>query len=185
MAADKPNEIVVTPEEATFWMDRWGYWCNRHGRFEHKKIIAYFHASIGRDAQGYFVSQINGGVREKVYFHYEDTALFVFDVIVEDGVVLMLNTGRRMPLDPAALFIRGDALYMRNRGELIKFNQASMLKISRHFELANDQCHLCLEGRRYPIPTEDDTALPDDASGSSKAEGVAKAPSPQGQGEAQ
>lgn len=185
MAAEKRNEIVVAPEEATFWMDRRGNWCNRHGRFAHKKIIAHFHAAIGRDARGYFVSQINGGVREKVYFHHADTALFVFDVIAADGVVLILNTGRRLPLDPTALFIRGDALYMRNGDELIKFNETSMLKISRHFERADGLCHLCLEGRRYPIPTEEDTVLPDDAFDPSKAEDGATNPLPDGEGEAQ
>ena len=155
MAAKELDEVVVGPEEATFWLDRRGYWCNRHGRFEHKKITAYFHASIGRDARGYFVSQINGDVREKVYFHHEDTALFVFDVKVGDDIVLVLNTGRRIPLDPAALFIRHDELYARNDDdEVIKFNESSMLKISRYLAYEQGACFLCFKGRRFSIPIE-------------------------------
>lgn len=156
MAAKERDEVVVGPEEATFWMDRRGYWCNRHGRFQHKKIIAYFHASIGRDAGGYFVSQINGDVREKVYFRHEDTALFVFDLKVADDIVLVLNTGRRMPLDPTALFIRHDELYARSdEGEVIKFNESSMVRISRYLTYEQDQCFLCFKGRRFSIPTEE------------------------------
>ena len=151
--ADKPlQEIVISPEEATFWLDRWGRWCNRHGPFEHPKIISYFNAAIARDEKGYFVAQVNGDIYEKVYFRHEDTALFVFDVLPEDDLTLVLNTGRRMALDPAALFIRNDALYFRNGPELIKFNEASMLKISRHFTITGDQCFLRFRGRSYAVP---------------------------------
>ena len=155
MAAEALKEIVVGPEEATFWLDRWGFWRNRHGRFEHKKIIAYFHASIGRDERGYFVSQINGDVREKVYFHHEDTALFVFDVKVNDAIVLVLNTGRRLPLDPAALFIRQDGLYVRDDDAVIKFNQSSMVKIGRYLTCEQDRTFLRFKGRRALIPVEE------------------------------
>ncbi|MDJ0803659.1 MAG: MFS transporter permease, partial [Desulfobacterales bacterium] len=74
------KEIVIPKDQAVFWLDRHGFWRNRHGRFERPRIIAKFHAAIGRDAQGYYLSQTNGDVREKIYFPYEDTALFVFDV---------------------------------------------------------------------------------------------------------
>ena len=166
MAAEAPKEIVVGPQEATFWLDRWGYWCNRHGRFEHKKIIAYFHASIGRDARGYFVSQVNGDVCEKVYFHHEDTALFVFDVKVHDAIMLALNTGRRLSLDPAALFIRQDGLYVRDGDEVIKFNQSSMVKISRYLTTDQDRTFLNFKGRRVLIPVEEGGAGDADPAGS-------------------
>jgi hypothetical protein len=146
------REIVVPAEEATFWMDRWGNWCNRHGRFEHRKIIAYFNAAIMRDEQGYFVSQINGNVREKVYFRYEETALFVFDVQPGEALKLVLNTGREVGLKPGMLFIRNDHLYAREGDELIKFNEGSMLKISHFFDDAQDQCFLDYKGQRTAIP---------------------------------
>lgn len=154
MTADERKETVVSREDATFWMDRWGYWCNVHGRFEHKKISDYFHAAIARDAQGYFVSQVNGNILEKVYFRYEDTALFVIDVISGDGLTLVLNTRRQITLDPAALIICNDYLYLRNDGELIKFNETSMLKISRFFEHEDNTCFMMVRGRRIPIPEE-------------------------------
>jgi hypothetical protein len=158
MTADELKEIIVPREEATFWLDNWGYWCNAHGRFEHKKIIDYFHAAIARDAQGYYVSQINGDLREKVYFRYEDTALFVFGVLTEDGITLVLNTRRQIKLDPAALFIRNDYLYVRENKELIKFNEPSMLKISRLFEHDGDICYITIKGERWAIPEMDDEA---------------------------
>jgi hypothetical protein len=156
MAQDGMREIVIPADEATFWMDRSGYWCNRHGRFEHKKIIAHFHASIGRDTGGYFVSQMNGDVYEKVYFRYEDTPLFVFDVRPGDAIVLVLNTGRRMVLDPETLFIRRDHLYARDGAELIKFNENSMLKMSRYLEHDGGQSFLRFKGERRVIPAMDD-----------------------------
>ena len=156
MAAKALPEVIVPADKATFWMDRWGNWCNRHGRFEHRKIIAYFNAAIARDEQGYFVSQINGEVSEKVYFRYEETALFVFDVQLKDGMTLVLNTGRQVDLDPGMLFICNDHLYAREGGELIKFNEASMLKISRFFEHAGDEFYLTYKGQRAAIPVMDD-----------------------------
>lgn len=155
MAEKGLREIVVPAEEATFWMDRAGYWCNRHGRLEHKKIIAHFHASIGRDADGYFVSQVNGDVLEKVYFRYEDTALFVVDVLPGETIVLVLNTGRRIVLDPKTLFICKDHLYARDGAELIKFNGNSMLKMSRFLVVEDSQCFLRLGGERHPIPARE------------------------------
>ena len=146
------REIVIPPEEATFWLDCWGRWCNKHGRFEHRKIIDYFHAAIGRDEEGYYVSQVNGDVVEKVYFRYEDTALFVFDVLLEEEKALVLNTGRRIVFDPETLFIRNDYLYLRHGGDLIKFNESSMLKIGRLFEDAGEQCFLRYKGRQVVIP---------------------------------
>jgi len=161
MAADELKEIIVSREDATFWLDRWGYWCNAHGRFEHKKIIDHFHAAIAWDEQGYYVSQVNGDFREKVYFRYEDTALFVFDVLTGDGITLVLNTRRQMELNPGALFIRNDYLYLRNDKALIKFNELSMLKISRLFEHDGDTCFITIKGERTAIPAMDDEALPE------------------------
>lgn len=158
MAVDELKEIVVSPEEATFWLDRWGYWCNAHGRFKHKKIIDYFHAAIARDEKGYFVAQVNGDCREKVYFRYEDTALFVFDIRLDDGPTLVLNTRRHVMLDPDALFIRNDYLYMRQGDDLIKFNERSMLKISTLFEHDGDTCFITIGGERKAIPDRDAAA---------------------------
>ncbi len=161
MNAEVVTELVIAPEDAVFWMDRWGHWCNAHGRFQHKKIIDYFHAAIARDEQGYYVSQINGKVLEKVYFRYEDTALFVFDVLTENGMTLVLNTRQHLTLDPESLFIRDDCLYVRNGDEVIKFNQSSMLKISRFFTHEEGGCFLTMQGKQTAIPQHDNVTLPD------------------------
>ena len=109
----KTKIVEIPKEEAVFWLDRHGYWHNEHGRFEHKKIIAYFHACIRRDEKGYFLSQMIDGVQEKVYFPYEDTALFVFNIIRDTDVVLVLNTGARVKLRPTKLCMGKDDLYMQ------------------------------------------------------------------------
>jgi hypothetical protein len=161
MAADELKEIIVSPEDATFWLDRWGYWCNAHGRFEHKKIIDHFHAAITWDEQGYYVTQVNGDFREKVYFRYEDTALFVFDILTDEGITLVLNTRQQMELDPGALFIRNDYLYLRRGKALIKFNELSMLKISRLFEHEGDTCFITIKGERTAISEMDGSSSPE------------------------
>ena len=79
MNKKETKEFVVPKEKAVFWLDAYGRWHNEHGVFEHKKIISYFHSSIRKDAEGYYLFQKhNDHTIEKVYFKYEDTALFVF-----------------------------------------------------------------------------------------------------------
>jgi hypothetical protein len=107
-----PTEIVIPKENAVFRLDANGCWHNESGRFRNKKIIDYFHASIRKDADGYFLFQNRDNCTEKVYFPYEDTALFVFDVILGDPITLVLNTGERSSLEPLNLFVQNDGLYV-------------------------------------------------------------------------
>ena len=147
------KEIVIPKDQAVFWLDRHGFWRNRHGRFENPRIIAKFHAAIGRDGDGYYLTQVNGEVREKIYFRHEDTALFVFDVrIGEDKVILMLNTGRAMVLRPETLYIRDDALYTRLADERIRFAERGLLKMSPLLEDDGTTCYLCVGDERVAIP---------------------------------
>jgi len=81
---EKIKEIVVPREDAVFWLDGNGFWHNREEKFTHRKIINYFHSSIRKDKKGYYLFQVHPGYREKVYFPYEDTALFVFEVVRDD-----------------------------------------------------------------------------------------------------
>jgi hypothetical protein len=147
------KETVIPKEKAVFWLDCNGYWRNRHGRFERPSIIARFHASIGRDQEGYYLSQVNGDVREKVYFHHEDTALFVFNLrTTGQETDLILNTGREIPLVPESLFITGDALYTVFEGERIRFAERVLVKMSRLLEDDGETCYLRLGDMRVPIP---------------------------------
>ncbi len=156
------QEVVITKEEAVFWLDRHGFWRNRHGRFERPRIIAKFHAAIGRDHGGYYVSQVNGDVREKVYFNHEDTALFVFDLrIAQDAVTLILNTGREVPLMPDTLYIQNDALYTVMEGERIRFAERGLMKLSRLLEDDGATCYLCIGRDRMAIPEKTSSSLHD------------------------
>jgi hypothetical protein len=154
MPSDKKlTEISVPKERAVFWMDRFGHWYNEGGRFEHKKIIAYFNASIRKDAQGYFVEQIRGDLREKVYFNYEDTPLFVVDAcVIGEQIQLMLNTRETLTLEADSLFIRQDNLYMQRDDQRIKFSDRVLLKLADRVEYDGNQYYIATSTGRFPIP---------------------------------
>ena len=90
--AHKFKEIVIPKEDAVFWMDKNGHWHNEHGKFQHKKIIDYFNGCIKKDKDGFYLTQERDTYREKVYFPYEETAYFVFEVIKDKDITLVLNT---------------------------------------------------------------------------------------------
>ena len=148
----KRTEIVIPKDQAVFWLDKNGRWHNEHGEFQHKKIIAYFHASIHKDENGYFLFQQSENFKEKVYFHYEDTALFAIDLISEDDITLVLNTQKRIKLRPKKLWLTDDSLYMQSGGENIKFVERGLMKISDLLEFTNDQYFIKVKNRRYRIP---------------------------------
>ena len=159
----KIKTIVIPKEEAVFWLDKNGRWHNENGQFKHKKIVKYFHSSIKRDQHGYYLYQINGNNAEKVYFPYEDQALFVFDVIRQDDVILVLNTGRHIGLKARKLFIKNDCLYMHLDREIIKFSEQGLFKIAQLIEEINGRLYIRVKNRRYEILTKDDPAGTSDA----------------------
>lgn len=153
------KEKVISKEDAVFWMDKDGNWRNEHGKFEHKKIIDYFNSAIGKDEKGYYVSQIiDEGVMEKVYFHTEDVALFVVDILQKRDahITLLLNTKAKIPLLPDALQIKNDHLYMKLEDHLIKFTQRSLLKLSDKITEEDGRCYFSLGTERYLIPNLDE-----------------------------
>ena len=147
----KYTEIVIPKEKAVFWLDENGRWHNVHGEFQHKKIIDYFHSSIQKDEKGYYLFQERGNLREKVYFHYEDTALFVMDLIKDYDITLILNTKRQVKLKPKNLFTRNDNLYMRMGKETIKFTERGLMKISDLLEFSDEQYFIKVKNRKYRI----------------------------------
>ena len=149
---DNLQEIVIPKADAVFWMDDRGRWHNRHGRFRHQRIIAHFNRAIRRDENGYFVTQMRGDVREKVYFPYAETPLFVCRISAAAPFSLTLNTGATIPLDPAGLFVRGDQLYMRHGGEIVKFDERTLAAIAVHLEEADGGLAIRLDGQRFAIP---------------------------------
>jgi hypothetical protein len=152
------KENVIPKEDAVFWLDKNGCWRNAHGKFEHNKIIDYFHSCIKRDQGGYYLSQINGNLREKVYFPYEDQALFVFDVIRQNEITLILNTKQQIVLDPENLYIKDDNLYMRMRDETIKFVEHGLMKMAPLLEDEDGRFYIRLNNKRYRIPVLVDSA---------------------------
>jgi hypothetical protein len=149
--AGELTEIVIPKEKAVFRMDARGRWHNAHGRFRKKSIIDHFNRSIQRDDAGYFVTQTNGDRIERVYFPYEDTALFVTDVLTGDAVRLILNTGEKLPLSPKALFIRDDNLYMERGDERIKFSERGLLKLADMLEGDDSAYYLRMGDVMHPI----------------------------------
>ncbi len=129
-----------------------GVWHNEHGPFEHPKIIRHFHNSIRRDENGYYLCQEREDVREKVYFPYEDTAIFVFQVIPGNPLQLRLNTGKIIDLDPEELFCVNDLLYIQNQDHRIRFTQKALVAFSPWLGDENGQLVLYLDGKKHPIP---------------------------------
>jgi len=152
---EKIKEIVIGQDQAVFWLDANGCWQNENGKFQHKKIIDYFHSCIKRDRQGYYLYQENGNHTEKVYFQYEDQALFVFNVIRQDGITLVLNTKKQIKLKPRKLFIKNDCLYMHMGEEIIKFAEQGLMQMAQFLEEENDQLFIRIQDRRYSIPAMD------------------------------
>jgi hypothetical protein len=151
-------EVVIPRENAVFRLDARGRWCNRHGVFRNRRICDHFHAAIRRDAAGYHLRQELPDRIEKVYFPYEDTALFVVQVALGDPVELTLNTRRRVALDPALLFVRGESLYLTLEGERVKFTERAMLNLAEAMEFTPEGYAIRTGERVHPIPE-----LPDEA----------------------
>ena len=149
-------EVVISKENAVFWMDGRGRWCNRHGSFAHKRIIDHFNRSIRRDKDGYYVTQTRGEIREKVYFAFAETPLFVSQVITRDPMQLVLNTGDTIALDPARLYIESDQLYQKQGDECIKFSDRSLLAMAPYLEESTDGFCICIGDHTWPIPDRDD-----------------------------
>ena len=153
-------EVVIPRENAVFRLDARGRWCNRHGVFRNRRISEHFHAAIRRDAAGYHLRQELPDRVEKVYFPYEDTALFVVQVALGEPVVLTLNTGRRFDLEPGALFVCGDSLYLTLAGERVKFTERAMLKLSETMEFTDAGYSLRVSGCTHRIPELQEAAPP-------------------------
>ena len=132
-------------------MDGRGRWHNQHGPFEHIKIIAHFNASIQKDSDGYYVTQEHSGIHEKVYFKYEDTALFVVDITLADPIMMVLNTAARILLQPDALMIRGDYLYVQHGDDRIKFTERALYKISRLMDCRKGTYFICIGDQCWTI----------------------------------
>jgi len=148
------KEIIIQKEDAVFWLDKAGYWQNDGGKFRKKKIIDLFHRSIGKDENGYFISRTEEGVLEKVYFPYEDTALFVFAVLFNDDIMLKLNTGKHLPLAPEDVYIMNDNLYLTHDNETIKFSERALMQISSIMEedTPGGRLMININGNRFCIP---------------------------------
>jgi len=145
------KQIIISKEDAVFWMDKNGTWHNEHGKFEHPRIIKYFNSAIKKDENGYYVHQQTHECMEKVYFRHEDTALFVMDIKPAKDMVLILNTGGTIPFDPTRLFLKNDNLYLQTPEHTVKFMDRSLLKISRFMEEKDGQLFFTINGKTYPV----------------------------------
>jgi len=146
------TEIFIPKEAAVFFLDKHGFWRHKEqGKFEHRKIINHFHSCIRKDENGYHLRQRLGNCIEKVYFHHEDAAWFVFDVIKGEEIFLVLNTRKRIKLRPRKLFVNKDSLYMNFGEHRIKFTDHSLIRISDLLDYEGDEYFITVKRRRYKI----------------------------------
>jgi hypothetical protein len=155
MSIKELPEHVIPKEKAIFWLDGRGFWHTAKGKFENRNIINHFHSCIRKDAEGYYLEQEHPEYREKVYFLYEDTALFVVHILKDDGIVLVLNTGKKVKLKPRRLFIKGENLYMMLGEESAKFTEQALLRISDYMEDETGHFFIRVKGRKYKIPEKE------------------------------
>ncbi|MDY7037446.1 MAG: DUF1285 domain-containing protein [Thermodesulfobacteriota bacterium] len=145
--------MIIPKEKAVFRLDKNGAWHTDNEKFTNQKIINYFHSIIKKDKDGYFLEQEHKHFIEKVYFHYEDTPLFVFHIIKrDDGLILCLNTGKDISLDPEKLLMKNDNLYIQNDEDLIKLNANAMLSLADYMDDVDDQYFITIDGKRHLIP---------------------------------
>ncbi len=155
MSRKELPEHVIPKEKAVFWLDGRGFWHTAKGKFENRNIINYFHSCIRKDADGYYLRQEHREYREKVYFLYEDTALFVVHILKNDDIILVLNTGEKVKLKPRRLFVNGESLYMMLGEERVKFTEEALLRITDYMEDEAGQFFIHVKGRKYRIPEEE------------------------------
>ena len=148
------KEVIIPKEEAVFWMDENGRWHNQHGPFQHHKIIDYFHSSICKDKNGYYLTQEYDNIIEKVYFPYVDTPIFVIDVIKKNDAILFLNTKQQVLLDPKELFIKNDRLFIKLGEDYIKFSEQALMKLSDCICEVEGQTVFRFNDQDYPIRQE-------------------------------
>ena len=151
--AQKQKPVKVIPREnAVFRLNENGDWFSMGEKFTNQKIINYFHSAIKRDEDGYFLEQEHEHYIEKVYFPYEETALFVFRIIKGDETILCLNTGKKIKLEPETLVIKNDSLYVRSGMELIKFRQNALIAMAAFLDDEDGQYVITVDGKRHRIP---------------------------------
>jgi len=142
---------IIPKEKAVFRLDKNGNWRSDDDKFTNPRIINYFHSLIKKDQDGFFLEQEHEHFIEKVYFSYEDTALFVNRIIDKDGLILCTNTGRQIALDLEKLLIRNDDLFLQNGEDLIKFNQNALMSLAGYMDAEDDQFIIHIAGKRHVI----------------------------------
>ncbi|MCP4024242.1 MAG: MFS transporter permease, partial [Desulfobacteraceae bacterium] len=91
----------------------------------------------------------------KVYFSFENTAIFVFNMImVDEELMLILNTGDKIKLDPEKLFTYDDSLFTRTREHTIKFTEHVLIKLSKYLEEEAGEFSIKIKDRIYAIPEQ-------------------------------
>lgn len=152
---DKQKPIVTVPrEKAVFKLDKNGRWRHIDGEiFANKRIVRYFHSAIKKDKGGYFLQQEHTHFIDKVYFPYEDTALFVSRIIKGEELTLCLNTGERIILDPEQLLQKGDNLYVENGEHRIKLSENALLALAAYMEDLDGGYAIRVGGKTHPIST--------------------------------
>ena len=149
---DEQKPVMIVPKDkAVFRLDKNGIWYLGEEKFTNQKIIDYFHSVIKKDKDGYYLEQEHKHFLEKVYFPYEDTALFVFYILKKDELILRLNTGEDIRLDPEKLFMKDDNLYFRSDDDLIKFHEKALFSLADYLDESDGQYVINIDGKRYPI----------------------------------
>jgi len=72
-------------------------------------------------------------------------------VIKGEEIFLVLNTQKKLRLNPIKLFVNGDSLYVNSGKHRIKFTDHSLIRISDLLDYEGDDYFITLKGRRHKI----------------------------------
>lgn len=148
------------PEEwpVNLYIDGNGDWFNNGIKVVHERIFRLFNESLRMDSHGAYYLKIN---EQTCPVKVEDTPYVVRGVFMEndargrDTMWLLLNDGRRVPLEPETLHgLTDKSVRCRVSGRFpAAFSPAAFTQFGQYLERDSDTGGYCLElnGKKYSL----------------------------------
>lgn len=140
-----------------YFIDEHGKWFCEGNPVEDPELFRLLSRSLFEKDGGYFI-KCEGEVHPVRTADAPLWVRYIHPRTTADGmhqeVEIELEDGRREPLDPETLRVRGErALYCRatRKRLLARFGKVAYYELARYIDLDQDGFYIVLGGRRYPI----------------------------------
>ncbi|MGC4123104.1 MAG: DUF1285 domain-containing protein [Myxococcales bacterium] len=142
-----------TREDSGLVLDREGRWFHDGVLVENPKIAEAFSRGIERDEQGRYVLRFGN---DWCFVTVQDAPLQVESLTAAPGgIVLALSNGRREPLRPETLRLRGEVLYCTAQAGLTaRLSRSAQFALGGLLEERPGGYVLVLAGREHPVAEE-------------------------------